>query len=482
MRPRRRFWVVAGLGAFLALWAVALAQPLALAGAVGVGGWLLAQQYRFVKGASAALDGLTIGHSPVDSRVTAGETTEMTLVAQAGPELTVEITVQPAIPAGAEASTRPSLTLGPGRHSGVTGYDVDWRVAGDYTFDPPTARLRDGQGLFEATVTAGPTTTVAVEPRAPRDLHVGEGGEQVPGAYGEHAAGRMVSGIEPSSVRPYVPGDAVRQIDWKATARLGEPHVREFLGETDRVTAMFVDHRAAMGEGPPGEHKLDFARQVAIAFLETARALSDPIGCYTVGDEGLTSGADPGASVEHLRTVRNTLEDLEPTGGRISPEHAGGASAAQAQRLRTHIDEGSAFGRRLRPFLASPDAYVERVADKPLFRTVESVTSRLGTGTWTVILTDDSDRPELRETVKVASRSEGGVLVFLTPTVLFDTDDLITVESAYDGYVEFESFRRELAGYPDVWVFEVGPGERLSSVLAAGDAANRTANAGGWGE
>jgi len=37
-------------------------------------------------------------------------------------------------------------------------------------------------------------------------------------------------------------------IDWKSTARLGEPYVRETEGETDRHTALLVDHRAHTGE------------------------------------------------------------------------------------------------------------------------------------------------------------------------------------------------------------------------------------------
>lgn len=479
MRPRRRWWIVAGLGAFLAAWAVVLVDPVALAGAVGVGGWLLAQQYRFVRATGRTVDALSIGHSPVRTLATAGDEASMTLVASADGDLPVHATIEPAVPPGVDG-TPSALHMSVGDQSGVGGYDVRWAVAGDHTFDPPTVRMRDEWGLFETTTRLGSSTTVSVDPRAPRDVHVGEGGDQAATAFGEHAAGPLASGIEPSSVRPYVPGDAVRQIDWKATARLGEPHVREFVGETDRVTLLFLDHRTSMADGQPGQRKLDFLRQVGLAFVDSARELSDPLGCFTVGDEGLTNGADPGANADHQQTVRQTIEDLEPMGGREPSSPTVAASAARAQRVRSRLEDGSPFARRLRPFLASPDAYVERVSGQPLFRAVESVTARLGGTTWTVLLTDDTGRTELRETVKVASRTQGGVLVFLTPSVLFDADAVDAVDAAYEEYVDFEAFRRELASYPEVWAFEVGPGDRLSSVLAAGETRERTAQAGGW--
>jgi len=58
--------------------------------------------------------------------------------------------------------------------------------------------------------------------------------------------------------------------------------------------------------------------------------------------------------------------------------------------------------------------------------------------------------------------------VFLTPSILFDPGGLVDLEAAYDRYVEFEEFRRDLARLPGVSAFEVGPGDRLDAVLATG--------------
>src|SRR5262245_35677810 len=48
---------------------------------------------------------------------------------------------------------------------------------------------------------------------------------------GEHRSRLLGRGTELAQVRPYVPGDDVRLIDWNVTARTGEPHIRVHLAE-----------------------------------------------------------------------------------------------------------------------------------------------------------------------------------------------------------------------------------------------------------
>jgi hypothetical protein len=91
-----------------------------------------------------------------------------------------------------------------------------------------------------------------------------------------------------------------------------------------------------------------------------------------------------------------------------------------------------------------------------------------------VIFTDDTHRAEVRETVRLAQRGDNRVLVFLTPTVLFEPGGLADLEGAYDRYRSFESFRRDLARLRRVSAFEVGPGDRLDAVLSSGSRQQRS--------
>jgi uncharacterized protein (DUF58 family) len=48
-------------------------------------------------------------------------------------------------------------------------------------------------------------------------------------------------GVEFDEVRPYIPGDDVRSIDWNVTARTGEPHVKRFSEERELTVIFLVD-------------------------------------------------------------------------------------------------------------------------------------------------------------------------------------------------------------------------------------------------
>ena len=53
-------------------------------------------------------------------------------------------------------------------------------------------------------------------------------------------------GIEFEEVRNYTPGDDVRSIDWRVTARTGKVHTKLFHEERERPVYLLVDQRAAM--------------------------------------------------------------------------------------------------------------------------------------------------------------------------------------------------------------------------------------------
>ena len=63
------------------------------------------------------------------------------------------------------------------------------------------------------------------------------------GRFASRMRGR---GLNFEEIRDYRPGDDVRSIDWKVTARLQKPHIRVFNEERDRQTLLVVDQRLSM--------------------------------------------------------------------------------------------------------------------------------------------------------------------------------------------------------------------------------------------
>ncbi|MFB6161781.1 MAG: DUF58 domain-containing protein [Haloferacaceae archaeon] len=474
MRVTRRFWTVAAVGLVLAVGAVVFRRPVLLGGAAAVAAWLLSRQYRFVRDLTTLDAALAVDQSLATDRVATDDPVALTLAASldAPSSLAVTVAADPPVATTGSTAAERRLDLSPGETGAATTVELRAPVAGVVTFDEPTVHARDAAGLFATRFDRGPTPTLTVDPRTTRDLHVGQGGDRAPAAYGRHEGGRRGTGIEPAEVREYVPGDAGSRIDWKASARLDQLFVREFEAETDRTTLLLVDHRGAMGDGRPGQTKLDYAREAALLLLDHAASLDDAVGLVTVGDESVTGRFAPQTGDPHYATLRKRLAALRPTGragsrtdareGHAPRSPASARRAAQALRA-----DDSSFGTTLRPYFETRAPYVTRVASDPLFGAASRVLPRVADRAFTVIVTDDTNRAELRETVKLVRRGESGVAVFLTPSALFDPDDLTDLDAAYERYREFEEFRRSLARMDGVVAYEVAPGDRLGRLLAA---------------
>jgi uncharacterized protein (DUF58 family) len=91
-------------------------------------------------------------------------------------------------------------------------------------------------------------------------------------------------GSELALVRPYVPGDDVRRIDWNVTARTTEAHVRVTLAERVLVSWLVLDTSTSMQFGTADRRKADVAEGVAIAFGHLATRRGNRLGIVTFGD------------------------------------------------------------------------------------------------------------------------------------------------------------------------------------------------------
>jgi len=464
MQPSRRAWQVVAIASLLAGLAVVAAQPVLLLGSAAIAALLLARQWLFLTDCDAAARWLTVELDVPREYVKQQETTAVTLEATLAEPAPVDLTVHVATPLQASADSPLAVTIPAGERRAATTVALTWEVAGTAQFSQPTVTFSAADGLFSETTTTGPTESVVVEPRAPGGIHVGEGGQRLDVAFGEHRAGQFGQGIEPAEIRQYVPGDDVADIDWKASARQRDIYVREYEVETDRQTVLLFDHGGSLARGPEGESMCTYLREVALAYAHAAEAFDDPLGLYTVGDGGLTAEFAPAADTDQYREIRGKLHDIEPTsGGRRAPTLADPASAGR--KAGALAGESSTFATTLRPYFENTREYVQRIEDEPLFEVARTYLDRIRGDTRTVIFTDDGDRATLRETVKVARGGAGTVTVLLAPAALFDEGGLADPEAIYAEYVAFESFRRELAAIERVEAFEVAPEARLQAVL-----------------
>jgi uncharacterized protein (DUF58 family) len=100
---------------------------------------------------------------------------------------------------------------------------------------------------------------------------------------GDHRSSLLGRGSELAQIRPYVPGDDVRLIDWNVTARTREAHVRVQLAERVLVTWIVLDRTLSMGFGTADRRKADVAFGVALALGHAASVRGNRVGLVSFG-------------------------------------------------------------------------------------------------------------------------------------------------------------------------------------------------------
>lgn len=66
---------------------------------------------------------------------------------------------------------------------------------------------------------------------------------------GQHQSKQLGRGMDFSEVRQYQPGDDIRAIDWRVTARMGKPHTKLFAEEREKPVILYIDLSASMQFG-----------------------------------------------------------------------------------------------------------------------------------------------------------------------------------------------------------------------------------------
>ena len=91
-------------------------------------------------------------------------------------------------------------------------------------------------------------------------------------------------GLEFEEVRAYAPGDDIRTIDWRVTARTGTPHTKVFREDRERSVVVYVDVNASMRFGTRGTFKSVQAARIAALLGWQANLNHDKLGSCVFGD------------------------------------------------------------------------------------------------------------------------------------------------------------------------------------------------------
>jgi uncharacterized protein (DUF58 family) len=104
---------------------------------------------------------------------------------------------------------------------------------------------------------------------------------------GRHASRVRGRGLAFEELRPYLPGDDIRSMDWRSTARMGKPYVRVYTEEKDRPGLVVVDQRINMFFGTRRAMKSVAAAEAAALCAWRILAVGDRVGGWVFNDERL---------------------------------------------------------------------------------------------------------------------------------------------------------------------------------------------------
>lgn len=101
---------------------------------------------------------------------------------------------------------------------------------------------------------------------------------------GEYASVFKGRSMDFDDLRPYVPSDDIKDIDWKATARSGQMLIKRYIAIRKHNIMLVVDTgRSMAATAPSGESKRDIAVMAAGVIASVAQRHGDLIG-LTAGD------------------------------------------------------------------------------------------------------------------------------------------------------------------------------------------------------
>lgn len=183
---------------------------------------------------------------------------------------------------------------------------------GQHPFGDVTVRVRSPLGLWERQVRFDVPGVVRTYPDFARLRETGMRGRLSEQRAPMRARRRPGGENEFQRLRPYVPGDPYRHIDWKATARKRDFVTREFGQESNQNLVFLLDCGRMMSATSGGLTVFDHALNAAVLLGQVALKHGDRVGLLAFDREVRVWLPPKGGARSGNRLIRSTY-DLEPT-------------------------------------------------------------------------------------------------------------------------------------------------------------------------
>ncbi len=132
---------------------------------------------------------------------------------------------------------------------------------------------------------------------------------------GEYESAFKGQGMEFAEVREYYPGDDIRNIGWKVTARTGVPHVKLYNEERELNLFFLVDLSASQSFGSGKGNRTEFAAELTAVLSHAAMKNNDRVSLMAFTDR-VELFVPPGKGMNHTMQMVQDLMAFKPEHGK----------------------------------------------------------------------------------------------------------------------------------------------------------------------
>lgn len=167
-------------------------------------------------------------------------------------------------------------------------------------------------------------------------------------------------GVDFEEVRLYAPGDDVRSIDWRVTARSGDPHTKLFQEDREQPIVLLVDLRSPMWFGSKNCFKTVLASHIASVLAWAGLDAGERVGGIAMTNSGLFE-------IKPQRSKRSVLRLLRLMESATAPSAASPSDASDSWSLAlSQLKSLSRPGARLMLISDFTDLLADTAVEKTL--------------------------------------------------------------------------------------------------------------------
>jgi len=130
---------------------------------------------------------------------------------------------------------------------------------------------------------------------------------------GQHRSPYHGFSVEFSQHRPYMPGDPLKNIDWRVFGRTDKYYVKQYEEETNLKAYILLDCSASMSYASGEVSKLQYGSYLSAALTYLLLKQRDAVGLLTF-DRKINTYIPPRSIQEYLNRILTELDNLEPGG------------------------------------------------------------------------------------------------------------------------------------------------------------------------